>query len=255
MDTQQRARTTARASGLDRGVAMRLADTEYDRVVSLLSTLSPAQWSKPTDCPAWDVRAMAGHVLGMAQMAATLPETVRQQIGSQRRANKEGTRLIDALTALQVEKNAGLEPRELVEQMRRIGPKAVKARRRVPAFIRGRAMPGLQDVGDRQEAWTFGYLFDVILTRDPFMHRIDISRATGVPMRADPAHEGVLIDDVVREWAERHAAPYRLVLTGPAGGRWSRGDAEQTQLDAFDFCRVLSGRAPATGSLTEQVPF
>jgi uncharacterized protein (TIGR03083 family) len=255
METDQRTRSTARASGLDRGVATRLAATEYDRVVAVLSTLKPNQWSKPTDCPAWDVRAVAGHMLGMAQMAATLPETVRQQIGSQRRANKEGRPLIDALTALQVDKNAGLEPSELVEQMRRIGPKAVKARRRVPGFIRARTMPGLQDVGDRQEAWTFGYLFDVILTRDPFMHRIDVSRATGVPMQADPAHEGVIIDDVVHEWAERHAAPYSLVLTGPAGGSWSRGDAEPTQLDAFEFCRVLSGRAPATGLLTEQVPF
>ena len=234
---------------------MSLAATEYDRVVALLATLTPEQWSAPTDCPAWDVRAMAGHVLGMAQMAATLSETIRQQVGSQRRAKRDGSSLIDALTAIQVEKNADLTPNEVVGAMREVGPKAARARRRSPRFVRVRTMPGLQDVGDHQEAWTFGYLLDVILTRDPFMHRVDITRATGTPMRADPAHEGTIVDDVVQEWAGRHGAPYQLVLTGPAGGHWSRGEAERVELDAFEFCRMLSGRSTATGLLAEQVPF
>lgn len=255
MDTQQHTGTAPRTSELDHGVAMRLAGTEYDRVVALLATLTPEQWSAPTDCPAWDVRAMAGHMLGMAQMAATLREMIRQQAGSLRRAKRDTTDALTALTALQVDKNAALTPGELVDEMRRIGPKAAKARRRSPGFIRARAMPGLQDVGDHQEAWTFGYVLDVILTRDPFLHRIDITRATGAPMRAEPAHEGVIVDDVVREWAGRHGAPYQLVLTGRAGGRWSRGDAECVELDAFEFCRMLSGRASGSGLMTEQVPF
>src|SRR5262249_61529912 len=59
------------------------------------------------------------------------------------------------------------------------GPKAARARRRAPGFIRRRAMPDLQSVGGREEAWTLGFLIDVILTRDPWMHRADIARATG----------------------------------------------------------------------------
>lgn len=240
---------------LDRDVAMRLAATEYDRVLAVLERLSPEQWRAPTDCPAWDVRAMAGHLVGMAQMAASLPELARQQVGSARRAKRDGALLIDALTALQVEKNAALSTTELVAQMRRVGPKAARARRRKPAFVRDRAMPDEQDVDGAKERWTFGFLFDVILTRDPFMHRIDISRATGVPMQASPDHEGVIVDDVVREWAQRHAAPYTLELTGPAGGRWQRGDGEQLTMDAFEFCRILSGRVRGTGLLSHQVPF
>ncbi len=116
-------------------------------------------------------------------------------------------------------------------------------------------MPGQQDVGDHQEAWTLGYLLDVILTRDPFMHRVDITRAVGAPMPAEPAHEGVIVNDIVTEWADRHGAPYELVLTGSAGGRWSRGRGERVELDAFEFCRVVSGRSPATGLLAQQVPF
>lgn len=87
------------------------------------------------------------------------------------------------------------------------------------------------------------------------MHRLDVTRATGAPMQAEPAHEGVIVDDVVREWAGRHGAPYELVLTGPAGGHWSRGEAERVELDAFELCRVLSGRSSATGLLAEPVPF
>jgi uncharacterized protein (TIGR03083 family) len=254
MDTKPRT-ATPRTSGMDREVAMRLAAAEYDRVVALLAALEPEQWSAPTDCPAWDVRAMAGHLLGMAQMVATVRETVRQQIASQRRATRDGIPLLDALTAIQVEKNADLTPGEVVDAMRRTGPKAARARRRTPGFVRARTLPGLQDVGDHQEAWTVGYLLDVILTRDPFLHRVDITRATGAPMRAEPGHEGLIVEDVVREWAGRHDAPYDLVLTGPAGGRWTRGEAERVELDPFEFCRLLSGRAPATGLLAERVPF
>jgi hypothetical protein len=117
-------------------------------------------------------------------------------------------------------------------------------------------MPEEQEFGGQREAWTFGYLLDVILTRDPFMHRIDIAHVTGASMRATADHEGVVVDDVVREWAERHGSPYTLHLTGPAGGHWHRGEGgEVISMDAFDFCRVLSGRSPGTGLLSRQLPF
>jgi len=76
------------------------------------------------------------------------------------------------------------------------------------------------------------------------MHRIDIAQATGVQMPATSNHEGVIVDDVVREWAARHGQPYILELTGPAGGRWSDGVGEEITMDAFEFCRSISGRAP-----------
>lgn len=253
MITQPQAPTDklhARRPGLDRGVAMVLAAKEYERVADLFDRLTPEQWSADTDCSDWDVRAMAGHMLGMMQMAASLPEMIRQQAASARRAKREGGLMIDALTALQVEKNAAFTPVAIASEVTRLAPRAVRGRRRPPAFIRDRAMKEETDGW-----WTLGYLFDVILTRDPFMHRIDISRATGVPMAATAEHEGVLVDDVVREWAERHGSPYTLELSGPAGGRWQQGQGERLAMDAFEFCRAVSGRAPATGLLSTQVPF
>jgi uncharacterized protein (TIGR03083 family) len=234
---------------------MRLAATEYERVVGVLEQLTPEQWAAPTDCPGWDVRAMAGHLLGMAQMAASLPEMGRQQIGSQRRAKRDGGLLIDALTALQVDKNAHLSAMEVIAQLRRLAPKAVRGRRRTPSFVRSRTLPQAQDVDGAEESWTFGFLLDVILTRDPFMHRIDIAQATGVAVAATADHEGVIVADVVREWAGRHGAPYTLDLTGPAGGHWESGAGEHLTLDAFEFCRALAGRSEGTGLLATQLPF
>jgi uncharacterized protein (TIGR03083 family) len=256
MTTQSPARPIERprAPVLEREAAMTSAATEYTRTVALFESLTPGQWALGTDCPGWDVRAVAGHMLGMAQMTATLPALARQQMAAQKGAKKTGTVMIDVLTALQVRENAALSTAEVVTAMRATGPKAARLRRKMPAFIRSRTMPGAMTVGDAQERWTFGFLFDVILTRDPFMHRLDISRATAIPVQAAPAHEGVIVDDIVREWAARHGRPYTLSLSGPAGGTWG-GEGEHISMDAFDFCRTVSGRGPATGLLSQQVPF
>ena len=42
------------------------------------------------------------------------------------------------------------------------------------------------------------------------MHRLDISEVTGIPMHATTTHEGVLVGDIVREWAARHGQDFRL---------------------------------------------
>jgi hypothetical protein len=111
-------------------------------------------------------------------------------------------------------------------------------------------------VNGEEEAWTIGYLVDTILTRDPWMHRMDIARATGRPPLLTAEHDGRIVEDVVEEWAERHGQPFRLRLGGPAGGAWSIGDDGPTiELDAVDFCRILSGRDSGNGLLTTEVPF
>ena len=245
------ARPPTRAAVLDRETAMHLAATEYGRFADLLRTLRPDDWTRPTECSAWDVRAMAGHALGMAQMVAALPAFVAQNAGAARAGGG-----IDALTSLQVRKTAQLSPAELVERFRDVGPRAVRGRRRLARALGRLPLPEAQVVGGHRERWTFGFLFDVVLTRDTWMHRADISRAIGRPMKLTPEHDGVLVADVVAEWAERHGRPYRLRLTGPAGGEWVAGDEGETlDLDAVDFCRLLSGRGSGAGLLGQQVPF
>jgi hypothetical protein len=161
---------------------------------------------------------------------------------------------------VQVADRAHLSPREIVDRLAVVGPRAARARRRVPGFVRRRASPDQQPAGpgfgSPTERWTYGYVFDVILTRDPWMHRSDISAATGAPLELTPDHDGVLVDDIVREWAGRHGRPCTLTLTGPAGSSWTWGSGGPALTsDAVEFCRILSGRGPAEGLLTVTVPF
>ncbi len=171
-------------------------------------------------------------------------------------ASARGGVFIDALTALQVEERVDLTPHQIVERFAVVGPKAARARRRAPWFIRRRAMPQQQHVAGRDEVWTLGYLLDVILTRDPWMHRIDITRATGVDLVHTPEHDGVLVDDVVREWAGRHGRSCSLVLTGPAGGSWQFGQGgPHLEAEVTEFCLMASLRQPAEGLFATEVPF
>jgi uncharacterized protein (TIGR03083 family) len=246
------AAATPWTSALERATAMRLAATEYQRFAELLRSLQAGDWSKPTNCSGWDVRAMAAHLLGMAEMAASIREQRRQM----RMAGRRGGLFIDALTAVQVEERAGLTPAEIVRHYEAVGPKAATGRRRTPGFIRRRRLPQPQAVDGRDEVWTIGYLVDVILTRDPWMHRFDIAEATGAAHVLDADHDGVIVDDLVNEWARRHGRPFTLRLSGPAGGSWTVGrDGPNLELDVASFCRMISGRQPAEGLLNTGVPF
>ena len=247
-----------RESVLSRPVAMGLAVTEYDRCTELFRSLRPAQWGMATDCPAWNVRQMAAHMLGMAEMAASIRENIRQQRKAAKLAAAGGVYL-DALTQLQVDERADWTPEQITARYAARGPKAATGRRRAPAFVRRRTMPQPQEVNGVREPWSFGYLIDVILTRDPWMHRLDIAAATGTSPRLTAEHDGVIVADVVAEWADRHGKDFELTLTGPAGGTWRAGaNGPAWTLDAVDFCRAVS-RRPAAVTLDEllntEVPF
>jgi hypothetical protein len=149
-----------------------------------------------------------------------------------------------------------VQPAQIIARFTKVAPKASRGRRLTPSLIRRRPVAQPQVVGGVAETWTIGYLIDVIFTRDPWLHRVDIARASGARNTLTADHDGVIVDDVVREWSHRHGQPFTLNLTGPAGGSWSIGsDGPQLSLDAIDFCRSVSGRAPADGLLATQVPF
>jgi uncharacterized protein (TIGR03083 family) len=248
--TKTRPAAPPRRSLLDRDTAMRLAATEYGRYLEQLRTLDEADWARPTDCTLWDVRAMAGHCLGMAEFAAALPAMIRQNIVATRR----GGVFIDVLTDLQVQERRDLTPAQLIARYADVSGRAVRGRRRRSALIGRLPMPGAETINGAPERWTFGYLFETILTRDTWMHRVDTARATGRDLVLTPDHDGVIVADVVAEWEGRHGQPCTLTLTGPAGGRWGAGGPE-LELDAIEFCRVLSGRGQGEGLLGVEVPF
>jgi uncharacterized protein (TIGR03083 family) len=242
----------AAAAPLGHREAMGLAETEFAQMVDQLRSLSSEDWSRPTVCELWDVRAMATHVLAMAEAQASLRQFAHDFRAAQKRT---GGKMIDAMTATQVRERSSLMPAAIIRRLAEVAPMAVKARRRTPAPVRW-AVRMKQDSPFDAERWRLGYLVDTIFTRDTWMHRLDISRATGHPMALTAGHDGRLIGDVVGEWARRHGQTFTLTLTGPAGGTWRVGDGgEHLELDAADFCWVVGSRQPGTGLLATEVPF
>ena len=250
-------RRTPWTSGFDRSTAARLAATEYERLADLLAELTAEDWHRPTECPGWDVRAMAGHCVGMARLATGVRAFVGQQVRATKAAKRSGRPMIDELTDRQVRDNAHLADEEVAEALRRTGRAAAHARSRAPRPLR--AVTFTEEGPGGKEAWRVGYLLDTILTRDPWMHRGDICRATGRAMTLTAEHDGRIVADVVAEWATRHGRPFDLTLTGPAGGHWTvtgrRGVGEPVEMDAVEFCRGLSGRGAGPGPLSTPVPF
>jgi len=232
--------------------AMVLAETEFSRTVGLLRQLPGDQWHRPTVCELWDVQAMVAHVLGMAEAQGSFRQFARDFNAARKRTHGA---MIDAMTAAQVRERAGLTPAQLVDRLAEAAPRAVRARRRTPALLRW-AIRMRQDPPFDARRWKLGYLIDTIFTRDTWMHRLDICRATGQEMVLTPGHDGRLVADVAAEWARSHGQPFSLTLTGPAGGRWRAGNnGEHLELDALEFCWILAGRAPSAGLLATRVPF
>ena len=230
--------------------AMELGLVEYQRFHALLECLEPGDWSQPTDCPAWDVREMAAHVAGAMAANAAIRENVRQML----RARKGEGPLVDELSALQVRERDNTAPADLVDEIGRLVEPAIKGRRRTPAPLR--ALPMKVELPYGTDKWPLGFLIDVIYTRDAWMHRIDISRATGQELVLTPDHDGRLVADIVADWARRHGQPFTLALDGPAGGTYAAGTGGETlELDAVEFARIISGRARGAGLLTQEVPF
>ena len=162
-------RPRPRPAALDRDTAYRLAATECERILAVLRALDAADWQRRTDCPGWDVRAMAAHVLGMAEMSASVREMARQQ----RLAGRAGGG-IDALTDVQVREHADLDGPAIVARLHATAPRAVRNRRRMSRLVGRAKLPEEQVMGEIREFWRIGFLLDVVLTRDVWMHRIDV---------------------------------------------------------------------------------
>jgi hypothetical protein len=65
----------------------------------------------------------------------------------------------------------------------------------------------------------------------------------------------VIVADIVREWSLRHQEPFELKLTGAAGGVFGAGNGDVIELDALEFCRLLSGRGHGEGLLAIEVGY
>ncbi|MEZ5171482.1 MAG: maleylpyruvate isomerase family mycothiol-dependent enzyme [Acidimicrobiia bacterium] len=239
--------------------AMALLEAELGRTLELLRSLDNDDWTARTVCPDWDVHHMYLHVLGACEASASIRENLHQMRRARRHRSRHGGPLEAALSNVQVRERSEASPAELVERLAAVAPKTLRKRTTMPAALRRLK---ISVDGPVAEKWTLGYLVDTIYLRDLWMHRVDAAAATQRELSLTSDHDGIIVRDVVAEWARRHGRPFTLTLAGPAGGTYaspgSTGDAgapEALELDAVAFCRALAGRSDAPGLLATVVPF
>jgi uncharacterized protein (TIGR03083 family) len=229
--------------------AMAITAAENHRLWELLIDIKPDEWSLPTDCTRWDVRAIVVHLIAAAEAQASVVEFVRQTIAGRRLMEEiGGIYPVDGMNEAGVRARSLLTTEELPDWWSRVAAEALGFRRRMPAPIRALPLFRL----DRGLWKPLGYLYDIGFTRDVWMHRVDLSRAIGRTFNATAQHDGRIVADIIAEWATTHTDPFTLKLTGPAGGTYLRDSADpgdRLKVDAIDCCRILSGRGTPVGVL------
>jgi uncharacterized protein (TIGR03083 family) len=228
--------------------AVSMAKLELERFLALATSLSDDEWENPTACTLWNVRQLLAHVTGASAAYASWSEFMHQ--GSpkvQRPYRASGLSFLDSMNQIQVDDRAHATPVALIEELRVAGPRAIATRARLPGLLRALRVP-LPALGGFVP---IGYLTDLIYTRDMWMHRLDLCRATQREMVMTPEHDGRIVALVVRDLEKKLTAKLRTLsmvyhLSGNAGGRWQLGaktsPATTIQLDALDFNLLASGR-------------
>jgi hypothetical protein len=93
------------------------------------------------------------------------------------------------------------------------------------------------------------------MTRDVWMHRIDLCRAIGIEPVLSAGHDGRLIEDMVADWRQVHGHAFVLELEGPAVGTYLSGkDGEHVRIDAIEWIWALPGWGTGTGILAKELP-
>lgn len=229
--------------------AMAITAVENTRLNDTLAGLEDGDWTRPTDCTAWDIRSLVVHLIASAQAQASPVEFLRQlRAGRPLTAQIGGSHWVDGLNEAQLRARAHLATAALPALWNTASAAALAARSRMPAPLRSLPLLPLGEALGTDLGWKpIGYLFDIGFTRDVWMHRVDLARAVGRPITVTTEHDGRIIADIVAEWATLHTDPFTLHLTGPAGGTYRRGTAgEVIDTDAVEFCRTLCGRGPRT---------
>jgi uncharacterized protein (TIGR03083 family) len=224
--------------GIRHSEATELAESQYGKLITTLHDLSEEEWNAPTDCDRWRVRDIVAHMMGWAEAIISPPEMIRQARAARKRKAELGGSL-NAQNEVQVDERRDMTTAELLAEFEGLVPRFVKRRRIMGGA--GRYVPYYSSALGRTN---LGFVMNVIFTRDAFMHRVDITRATKRDLDlGDP--ERRLVADAAKQWARESDAVARLHFTGPAGGYFFTADNPAATItgDAIEFCRMLTGRA------------
>lgn len=221
--------------------AYSLLQTALSRFLALVESLDPDDWNKPTACTGWSVRDIVAHQAGGYASGAGYREMLRQG----RNKPKPGQLIEDAINAFQLQERAGKSPAELIAELRQVGP--VAAKKWAYQFRLAKLISIPHPV---VEKFSIRYLMWIIHSRDTWMHRLDICRATGREFEQTREHDGRIAElvmvDVAGVLARKFAGPALIfALTGIAGGTWQIGQGEPAAtigMDVLDFNIFASGR-------------
>lgn len=213
--------------------------SQLERFRDELTALTPDQWVTRTDCTLWDVGDMARHVVGATDEGRDMRVLARHLLNWRLHHGSEP--MLDGLNEAQIDDRRQWSMKRVIADLSRLIEPSTTRRRALPGPLRRMPMR----LGGLPPGATIAYLNDVIAARDPWMHRVDVARATGRPMIPEPTDADV-VEQVVRDLGRAWPGPaFHLTLTGPSGGQWLVGDAAPTdtvEIDAVEFMRHLSGR-------------
>ncbi len=221
--------------------AFGLLQVELERFTALVETLGPDDWGKPTACTAWNVRDMLAHQVGGYASGTGHKEMFRQYTAKPKKEQLPE----DAVNELQLRERAGKSPAELIAELRQVGPVAIQKWAYQFRLIKPIVAP--HPVGGRL---ALRHLMWVIHSRDTWMHRLDICRATHHEFQQTREHDGRIaalvmrdVDILLRKKLGGRAVVFDL--SGVAGDVWKVGTGEAAatiQMDVLDFNIFASGR-------------
>lgn len=224
--------------------AEQLARVELARLIALLESLAPADWDLPTACVKWTVRDMTAHQAGAYASGTGYRELFRQYIA----AAKPGQLPEDSINERQLADRASKSSAELIAEIKSTGDAAT---RNWAHGFRGFKWLGMPHP---LPGWlSVRHLMLVVHSRDTWIHRLDICRATGRTFEQTAEHDGRINELVVLDLSKTLAkklggSAIALELDGIAGGAWRIGTgapAATIRMDMLDFNIYASGRMTA----------
>ena len=224
--------------------AFSLMQTSFERFMQVIESLNADDWTKPTACTDWNVHDIVAHQAGGYVSGINYTEMIRvmrlytSKVGPGRLPE-------DKVNEFQVNQRADKSPTELITELRQAGPIAIKN-----SAYRFRLIKPIVSSHPIGGVISLRYILWIIRSRDTWMHRLDICRATGHHFEQTKEHDGRINELVVLDLARSlknklGKRALNLVLTGIAGGAWKIGPTEPEatiEMDTLDFNIYASGR-------------
>lgn len=227
----------------DRATTRKHRDAEIQAWRDLMRELDEADWHRRTVCTEWDVADIVGHLIGQAE-DVNRPWSFPLRDRKAKRVYPD-VGLLDAHMLVQADEHRGTPVAELQQKFDKLWGKATRTISRNPGLIRRmqvkvEGVPGFDKL-------SLGYIQDILLARDLWMHRDDVCQALGRSFDAGPYAEALIAQVMldVQDGPFWKGLPVELVLTGPGGGTYRLGDGTPiagVRTDAVGYMRTLSGR-------------